>query len=741
MYIFFLFFILSGFCSLVYQVVWLRIAMADFGVTSTLISIVLSVFMAGLSFGSWTGGRIASGPGLKSPGYYLRLYGVLEGVIGLSGVISAPLLGYGQAFLAKGAGVAWGSGTYYLATGVMVFVALFPFCTCMGATFPVAMAALKRTCPEKSPRSFSYLYLANLLGAVAGCVGTAFVLIELLGFRGSMYCAVALNFAVSLAALIMSGRLSRVTSSGAHPVAEQAVGAPEPEHDWQLYGVLMTTGITSMALEVVWTRQFTVFLGPVVYSFAMILALFLVANYAGSQIYRRICRKASLLQGNHILALLTAVAGFTAMLTLVTADYRLPFTNSLWGGALRVAAGVVPFGMMVGFITPWVMDRLSAGEPEKAGTAYSLNTIGCILGPLIAGFLLLPLIGERWSILLLGSLFFLQSSLLLIRGEPDTGKDVIHAGKLRVFLVGVSLVSILPASFSSLYENRYPGSLVLRDHTATVIAAGAGWERQLLVNGYGMTELTPITKMMVHLPMAFHGSQPANGLVLCFGMGTSFRSMLSWGVPATVVELVPSIPRLFGYYHSDAERLVADPHARIIIDDARRYLSRTTEHYDVILVDPPPPIEAAASSLLYSVEFYRDVVRRLSPGGVFHQWTDMNEPYLLSAITKSLVKVFPYVRAFNSMEGWGMHYIASMQPLPELSGAELAAKLGPRASSDLVEWGPFRTPTEQFNAVLSHEHGTDELIRPAPDARAIEDDRPMNEYFILRRVFGIQPHG
>ncbi|MBI3447859.1 MAG: hypothetical protein HY049_02900 [Acidobacteria bacterium] len=91
--------------------------------------------------------------------------------------------------------------------------------------------------------------------------------------------------------------------------------------------------------------------------------------------------------------------------------------------------------------------------------------------------------------------------------------------------------------------------------------------------------------------------------MLCFGMGTSFRSMLSWGISSTAVELVPSVPSLFGYYHQDAEKLIHLPTARIVVDDARRFLERSRESFDVITVDPPPPVEAAGSSLLYSKQF------------------------------------------------------------------------------------------------------------------------------------------
>lgn len=130
---------------------------------------------------------------------------------------------------------------------------------------------------------------------------------------------------------------------------------------------------------------------------------------------------------------------------------------------------------------------------------------------------------------------------------------------------------------------------MLRDYEATVVATDSRGGKELLVNGVGITALTPITKMMVHLPMAFLARPPQNALVVCFGMGTSFRSALSWGVPTTAVELVPSVPRLVGFYHQDGPDLLVSPLARVVIDDGRRLLERTPDRYDVITIDPPPP--------------------------------------------------------------------------------------------------------------------------------------------------------
>ena len=167
--------------------------------------------------------------------------------------------------------------------------------------------------------------------------------------------------------------------------------------------------------------------------------------------------------------------------------------------------------------------------------------------------------------------------------------------------------------------------------------------------------MTPVTKMMAHLPLAFH-ERPVDGLVVCFGMGTSFRSMRAWNVSTTAVELVPSVPSLFGYFHPDGPELLRSPGATVVIDDGRRFLERSPMTYDVITVDPPPPVEAAGSSLLYSVEWYALAKSRLRSNGILQQWLPYGDVATLTAATRALVESFPHVRVFNSFEGWGFHF-------------------------------------------------------------------------------------
>src|SRR5580658_1297252 len=211
-----------------------------------------------------------------------------------------------------------------------------------------------------------------------------------------------------------------------------------------------------------------------------------------------------------------------------------------------------------------LVDRWSGGDPAKAGKAYAVNVIGCILGPLLAGFVLLPWMSERWALVLL-SLPWLIVGVRPMRRSASAG----FAPRIASYLLLPLVVLLFLASWSS--KKQYgESSEVLRDSTATVIATGSGMNRLLLVNGYTMTTLTPITKMMAHLPLAFLDRPPQDALVVCFGMGTTFRSLRSWGIPVTVVDLVPSVPRLFSYFHSDASQVLSSPLAHVVVDDGRR---------------------------------------------------------------------------------------------------------------------------------------------------------------------------
>ena len=713
---YFVFFFVSGFCGILYEIVWLRLSMAQFGVTSALVSIVVSMFMAGLGLGSWASGRLIRRNGVHAGALGLRLYALAELLIGISALAVPLQLQWGRTLLEKTQLPS--SGTYYLASGLWIAVTLIPWCACMGATIPLAMESIKTSFRSESSSSFSYLYLANVVGATFGAV-LPLLLIELYGFHRTLTIGSALNGALAVSAFMLSRRLTSGRKSNASAASALAeVSAVQVRRSWRPLALLFATGLTSMGLEVVWIRQFTPYLGTMVYAFAAILALYLLSTLAGSKIYR-VWNK----RNPDEPALIWLGLGFCAFLSLAAGDPEFRILP-----LLRPVLGIAPLSMVLGFLTPMLVDRWSEGDPDRAGTAYAVNVAGCILGPLLSGFLLLPFISEHWVICIFAFPWVaLGLSYQFLSNIPKTRQQSWVAYALVALALQLAWVC-------RDYESQFEDRKVLRDSTATIIATVGDHGKQMLVNGVGITSLTPITKMMAHLPMASLDHPPQNALTICFGMGTTFRSLLSWGVPTTAVELVPSVPRMFSYYHSDGDRLLQSPWAHVVIDDGRRFLERSTEQFDVIAIDPPPPIEAAGSSMLYSKEFYAILSQRLRQDGILEQWLPEGDPIVRSAVARALSESFPYVRVFQYYPTWGFQFLAGKQPIPRRTGAELVQRMPAAAVRDIIEW-PFEPSAErELDFVLKRETSLSGIIASDPDAVAMQDDRPVNEYVLLRKL-------
>lgn len=189
-----------------------------------------------------------------------RVYAVAEFLIGVSALLVPVELLWGHHLLARMAERApVASGTYYLVSGTWLALTLIPWCACMGTTIPLAMFAIRSDRRYETRRFFSFLYLANVLGAAAGSVIHLF-LIELVGFHRTLCAGAFLNATIALSAVLLtlapSSRKARVI---ARPVG--ASGAEPKEGSWPLV-LLFTTGVTTMGMEVVWIRLFTPYVGP-----------------------------------------------------------------------------------------------------------------------------------------------------------------------------------------------------------------------------------------------------------------------------------------------------------------------------------------------------------------------------------------------------------------------------------------------------------------------------------------------
>jgi spermidine synthase len=727
-------FFVSGATSLIYQVVWTRMAFASFGIITPVLSVVLSVFMLGLAVGSWAGGRVA-GPLARRTGLSAAVfYGGAELLIGAGAFAVPPLFAASRRALLPAGEV---NSTAYLACSALALgVSIFPWCACMGTTFPFMMAHVRERSGDRSPTSFSFLYLANVLGAMTGTLLTAVVLVEALGFHHTLWVAAAGNFTIAAAGigLGLAGG-GRPATAAAVPGARPAEAGRAPAGtgarratDRSIRAILFTTGFTSMAMEVIWSRGFAAVLKTQVYSFALIVFTYLGATALGSWWYRRDVSAgrarsmANTLFWLAVSALLPVAVNDPALMVQHVNSATIDPTS-----AAMLLASISPMCAALGYLTPWLIDEYGAGDPRRAGAAYAINVVGCIVGPLFACYLLQPHVSGRYA--LIWTAVPLAACWVAAARSLPRIRQVVYG----LALAGAAVYAVVEArDFEEVLAGGGGDAEVRRDYIASVTSVGTGRDRALLVNGIGMTMLTPITKFISHLPLAFHQGPPRSMLVICFGMGTTFRSALSWGVDTTVVELVPSVPKAFGFYFDDAAARLADPHGHVVIDDGRRYLSRCGRSFDVIAVDPPPPIEAAGSSLLFSREFYALAKQHLNPGGVVQMWYPGPQDVTRQAVVRAMVESFPHVRAYTSVEGWGMHMLGSMEPIPDLTADQLAARMPAAAKADLLEWSRAIDVVEYLDRVTSHELSVPKLLNPNPDVE-VTDDHPYNEYYLLRQ--------
>jgi hypothetical protein len=389
--------------------------------------------------------------------------------------------------------------------------------------------------------------------------------------------------------------------------------------------------------------------------------------------------------------------------------------------------------------------QADANAPGRStGRAYAANTLGTILGAVASGFLLIPLLGSSWSMVLVAGLNLSLGVLLLAaapaeeRGRflvPGLGAVAVFAA--LVFLTGDPYQSVIAARM----HERGPDWKVFRSYeraTATTVAAGdpGQWRsRALLINGCGMTHLCNEAKLMAHLPYLL-ADDPHHMLVICFGMGTTYRSAcLHPDLRVDAVDIVPEVFDCFGEFHPDAERWLNRPGAYRHADDGRNYLLTHPARYDIITVDPAPPLHSAGTVNLYTKEFFQLCKDRLTPGGVLSMWIPPAQETEILMIMRSFAEVFPEGTLWGGVEYPGFYLIGRPQPPrqtpPQL--AEVARRLS--EMQDLNDWKlgvDYTRPENLENIYLTDSDGINKLVERA---RPVTDDRPYTEFPLWRRMF------
>ena len=511
-----------------------------------------------------------------------------------------------------------------------------------------------------------------------------------------------------------------------------------------MLGATFVSGFVALGLEVLWTRMLAEGTGSNIYIFSAILAVFLLGIALGSAVYRHRSRPDRDRPGT--LGLCLAGVGLVALVTVAIGSG----VAGLYPFMLEAVVVLLPATFLMGYGFP-LAGRLVTRSTDEAGGSvgllYAANTAGSILGSFSAAFLLAGTIGTNASVLLLGAVDLVVGAALVVT-EPAwraRARRLAGAG-----LAGVAALSLVAAALDlpvtrTLTENglRATGDAATthaEDELATVdTAAGKGrYDRRLLIGGVGVTSLTVDTKLMAYLPKALR-PRARDFLVICFGMGGTYRSGLELGLRTDAVELSPTVPSRMPVYFPDADRYLRHPQGRVVVSDGRNYVRLSSKRYDMIAVDPAPPIESAGSVVLYTREFLTEGKARLNPGGVFLLWI----PYALplddfKAHVRTVDRVFAHTRVLLSPGHHGVYLLGSDAPM-ELDDADVARVLGSESAlRDLADVPDFpRTDAAGWVRAVRRadwlsDAGVTAFTGPGPD---ITDDRPRSEYFLWRRAF------
>jgi spermidine synthase len=414
----------------------------------------------------------------------------------------------------------------------------------------------------------------------------------------------------------------------------------------------------------------------------------------------------------------------------------------------RVLLVVLPTTLVIGATLPLASSLVGTGAKQigrDAGLLLGANTIGAIGGTFVVPFLLIPTIGSLRSVALLALVNVLTGVILLFRSR-DLGASTRNAvgalgiGVAVVVVLGLTLPNPLVIDPGATRLNRSGGLLATaEDEIAAVQAGKTANVPHLLVGGTGMTRLSVDTKLMAYLPLMTR-PDARRMLVIALGMGSTYRAGLRAGMTVDGVELVPSVPGMFRWFYSDANAVLADPHGRLSITDGRNFVELSPTVYDLVAVDPPPPIESSGTSILYSREFYEATARRLTDNGVMMEWMPTGQSVdEFRSHVRTFKSVFPNVILAFSPHHLGVYMLGSRQPI-SLDRTTVQAVLDrPAILADLLDTADneFLTSNAWADAVerlpwISGQQ-VDAFSAGAP---LILDDRPVTEYFLLRRLFG-----
>jgi spermidine synthase len=723
----------SGAVALVYETLWVRQLGRVVGIDVHAVSIALSAFFGGLAIGSIALGRLADR--VVRP---VRLYALLEAGVAALGVISTLALARAAPlFVALQDAV--GPLAWALPFGLVGVPAIL-----MGGTLPALLRSLHPSNAAVAPAT-GVLYAANTAGAVVGTLATPFLIVPVLGITGTGFFAAALGLVVAAAALVLDRRVGATTAASPLPSAAPPQGA---DRDARLALALYAiAGAIALGYEVVWSELLVQFMSTRSYAFAVMLATYLSGLALGSFLFVRLGAHAR--DPWRLLGILLAGAAASALTIVALLGPWLPDAQTFAGMWAMRATGhetvevVARFAIAATVVLLVPTTLLGAAFPAAVrlisgtgrvggdvGTTLALNTVGGIVGSLLAGFVLVPRLG------LVGSLEVLALGGILIGAIAMLKGGAGRMSTAALVAVAVLVLFLTPRDkLATLLAARRGGALLFyAENTGGTVAvleqeAGRGSFRRLYIQGVSNSGDAPTSvrymRLQALLPLMIHRSEPRSALVVGFGTGITAGALLADSSLKTrvVAELLPSVIRAAGFFAGNLGA-PTDPRLDVRIGDGRHELLRRSQRYDLITLEPPPP-SAAGVVNLYSRDFYELCRSRLQPDGLMAQWWPLpaqNDEDSRSLV-RSFLDVFPYATAWST-ELHEVLLVGSSSPF-ELDGGRVARRYSqPDVRAALMEIG-IESPESLLATWMTDRAG---LERFAGDALPVTDDRPLIEH-------------
>jgi spermidine synthase len=676
-FILFVAFFFSGLSGLIYESVWSHYIKLVLGHAAYAQTLVLMIFMGGMALGAWAVSRVSGR--LRNP---LLWYAIVEGIIGIFGIIFHEEFLILHHFLFDLALA--NSLSPLMATLIKWTVStlmLMPQAILLGTTFPLMSAAIIRLHSGGTGRILGMLYFTNSIGATFGVLLSGFVLIQLVGLPGTSLTAGFINILLASGLWLLSknseftGEPQKIEPTDRGQRASQI-----------LILVAALTGTASFFYEIGWIRMLSLVLSSSTQAFELMLSAFIAGLAMGSYFIRNRIDK---IQSPGIyLGWIQIIMGLLAVATLPLYVESFSWMSFLFSGLSKTLEGyslfnissqfiallvMFPATFMAGMTLPLLSNTLlkSGGKESAIGVIYSANTLGSIIGVVLAIHVVMPLLGVK-SLIISGSLIDIALGIVLLKRFSTKVLPKSQVVILSVTFIAMILFSFTPFNEAvlssgvyrsgkstlesgdtlSFYQDGKTSSTALINHADGSISIRTNGKSDAVISPYekpyAADEITMVMLAMVPLAMNPEAKNVAN---IGLGSGLTTHVLLTSSTIDTLdtIEIEYSMVKAAKGFGKRVERAFNDPRSTIYIDDAKSFFSRHKEKYDIIISEPSNPWISGVSSL-FTQEFYDHVKTNLSQDGVFAQWLQLYEIDIknVSSVISALAKSFKSFQLYNT---------------------------------------------------------------------------------------------